>query len=150
MKVTNNGQFTNLFTKKQISFPTTLNDCQRDIIHDECNKPLQSKWYVDSKQKSKFNWKYKSTSGFTVRKSGGLWLVYDRPKQVKTSKETLQAQRKLYNQLKKEYEQSLKASDDVDVVTQEDKLRNITRKKTINMISGLSFAPRYDRIYAND
>lgn len=120
-----------------------------DEIHRECNKPLQSKWYVDSKGKSKFDWNYKSTSGFTVRKSGGLWLAYDRPNQVKTSKETLQAQRKLYNRLKKEYEASLQPSDDVDTLTQEDKLKAVTRKKTINMINGLAFAPRYDRIYSS-
>ncbi len=84
-----------------------------------------------------------------MRKSGGLWLVYDRPSKPKASKETLQAQRKLYNQLKREYEQSLQPSDDVDIVTQADKAKAVTRKQTINMISGLAFAPRYDRIYSN-
>lgn len=147
MKITNDGQLTSIYNRKNISFP--MSKQVADEIHKECNKPLQSKWYVDSKSKSKFDWNYKSTSGFTVRKSGGLWLVYDRPSQVKASKETLQAQRKLYNQLKRDYEQSLQHSDDVDTVTQEDKLKAVTRKKTINMISGLAFAPRYDRIYSN-
>ena len=147
MKITNDGQFTSIYNRKNISFP--MSKTQADEIHKECNKPLQSKWYVDSKGKSKFGWNYKSTSGFTVRKSGGLWLVYDRPSQAKTSKETLQAQRKLYNQLKREYEASLRPSDDVDTVTQTDKAKAVTRKKTINMINGLAFAPRYDRIYSN-
>lgn len=147
MKITNDGQFTAIYNRRNISFP--MGKQVADEIHKECNKPLQSKWYVDSKGKSKFDWNYKSTSGFTVRKSGGLWLVYDRPSQTKTSKETLQSQRKLYNQLKKEYEASLRPSDDVGTVTQEDKLKAVTRKKTINMINGLAFAPRYDRIYSN-
>lgn len=147
MKITNDGQLTSIYNRKNISFP--MSKQVADEIHKECNKPLQSKWYVDSKSKSKFDWNYKSTSGFTVRKSGGLWLVYDRPIQVKTSKETLQAQRKLYNQLKKEYEASLRPSDEVDTVTQADKVKNVTRKKSINMLNGLAFAPRYDRIYSN-
>ena len=147
MKITNDGQFTSIYNRKNISFP--MSKQVADEIHHECNKPLQSKWYVDSKNKSKFDWNYKSTSGFTVRKSGGLWLVYDRPSQVKTSKETLQSQRKLYNQLKREYEASLRPSNDVDTVTQADKAKAITRKKTINMVNGLAFAPRYDRIYSN-
>lgn len=147
MKISNNGQLTSIYNRKNISFP--MSKTQLDEIHQECNKPLQSKWYVDSKMKSKFDWNYKSTTDYSVRKSGGLWLVYDRKKPDKTSKETLQAQRKLYNQLKREYEQSLQPSDESETLTQADKVQAKTRKATVNMLNGLASSPRYDRIYSN-
>ena len=120
-----------------------------DTIHEECNKPLQSKWYVDSKGKSKFAWKYKSTSDFTVRKAGGLWLCYDRNKTKKS--DIVKEQQKLYNRLKREYEKSLQVpTEDVELttLTKEDKLQTITRQKTVKLLSGLACAPKYDRIYA--
>lgn len=126
-----------------------MSKTQLDEIHQECNKPLQSKWYVDSKSKSKFDWNYKSTSDFSVRKSGGLWLVYDKKKPTKTSSETLKAQRKLYNQLKREYEQSLQPSNESETLTNVDKIQAKTRKATVNMLNGLASSPRYDRIYSN-
>lgn len=148
MKISNNGQLNSIYNRKNISFP--MSKQVADEIHQECNKPLQSKWYVDSKMKSKFDWNYKGTSDYSVRKSGGLWLVYDRKKPDKTSRETLQVQRKLYNQLKKQYELEQGVSNDTDTtLTTEDKLKAKTRKKTVNLLNGLASSPRYDRIYSN-
>lgn len=146
MKITNDGQLTSIYNRKNISFPMSKQTV--DEIHKECNKPLQSRWYVAvNNQKSKFR-SNRNTGDYIVRRYGNLWLWYDKP-QTKTSSETLLAQKKLYNQLKKEYEQSLQASDDVDTITMADKVKAVARKKNINMISGLACSPRYDRIYSN-
>lgn len=146
MKITNDGQLTSIYNRKNISFPMSKQAV--DEIHKECNKLLQSRWYIAvNNQKSKFR-NNRNTGDYIVRRYGNLWLWYDKPT-TKTSNETLLAQKKLYNQLKKEYEKSLQASDDVDTVTMADKVKAVTRKKNINMISGLACAPRYDRIYSN-
>ena len=122
-------------------------------IHRECNKPLQSKWYVDAKNKSKYDWKYHSTNQFTVRKSGGLWLCYDRQSSMS---EIERKQWELYRRLKQEYNQEQrqlqKQDDGIKKQKSElvkDKARATAHKKSIQLLSGLITAPRYDRIYSN-
>ena len=111
-----------------------------------------SKWYVTCNGKSKFDWNYKSTPDFTVRKAGGLWLCYERKtKEVKS--DIVKEQERLYKRLKREYLKSLMpVSSKVDVedtLTETDKLQNITRKKTVQLLQGLKCAPNYERIYAS-
>ena len=36
-----------------------------------------------------------------------------------------------------------------DTLTETDKLQNITRKKTVQLLQGLKCAPNYERIYAS-
>ena len=148
MKISNGGQLTAKYNRRcELSFPT--NRPNDDVIHKECNKPLRSKCWVDSRQIGNIEPYYHRTTDYTVRKSGGLWLVYDKPKKVHS--DIVKEQQKLYNKLKREYENSLIGNTDIveTELTREDKLKAKTRKQTINMISGLAFAPRYDRIYAN-
>lgn len=120
-------------------------------IHQECNKPLQSKWYVETKNKSKFKWNYHSSSQFTVRKSGGLWLCYDRHLSMS---ETERKQWELYRQLKREYNQKQrqlqKQADKIEkqkIELAKEKTQATAHKKSIQLLSGLITAPRYDRIY---
>lgn len=122
-------------------------------IHEECNKPLQSKWYIDAKNKSKFDWKYHSSNQFTVRKSGSLWLCYDRQSSMSDIE---RQQLELYRRLKREYNneqrQLQKQANDTKKQKTElvkDKVRATAHKKSIQLLSGLITAPRYDRIYAN-
>ena len=123
-------------------------------IHAECNKPLQSKWYVDAPQKRKMvqkNWRYHDTSKFSVRKSGGLWLCYDRTQNNKLS-DCEREQLRLYKQLKREYEQSQKQATEVEkekIELAKEKARTTAHKKSMQLLSGLITAPRYDRIYCN-
>ena len=122
-------------------------------IHKECNKPLQSKWYVDAKNKSKYDWKYHSTNKFTVRKSGGLWLCYDRQSSMsEIERQQLELYRRLKREYNKEQRQSQKQYDKIEKQKSElvkDKARATAHKKSIQLLSGLITAPRYDRIYAN-
>lgn len=147
MRISNDGQLTAQYNRRcELSFPTRK--ANGDIIHQECNKPLRSKCWVDSKQIGNIEPYYHKTTDYSVRKAGGLWLVYDKPKKIKN--DVVKQQQKLYNKLKREYEKSLDKTDDVETsITESDKIQAKTRKQTINMISGLAFAPRYDRIYSN-
>ena len=119
-------------------------------IHQECNKPLQSKWYVEANGKPKFKWRYYASPDYTVRsnKAGTMWFAYDRPKHDRTS-ETEKAQWKLYRQLKREFENNDKSNstDDDTTLTLKEKTQAITRKKSIQLLNGLISSPRYDRIY---
>ena len=148
MRITNNGQLNSLYNRKSdVSFP-----CKKatgDIIHHECDKPLRSKWFVSTRQIGNVEPYYHKTTGYSVRKANGLWLVVDKPKKVNS--DIIKEQKKLYNKLKREYEKSLKQnSSDVETsVTEQDKMLAKTRKKTISMVTGLACSPRYDRIYAN-
>lgn len=121
-------------------------------IHKECNKPLQSKWYVETKNKSKFDWKFHKSSSYTVRKSGGLWLCYDRQSSMS---DTERKQWELYRQLKRQYNQEQrqlqKQADEIKkqkIELAKEKSRATAHKKSIQLLSGLASAPRYDRIYS--
>lgn len=119
-------------------------------IHQDCNKPLQSKWYVEAKGKPKFNWYYYASPDYTVRsnKAGTMWFAYDRPKRDRMS-DCEQAQWKLYRQLKREFENSSKSTTNDDTtLTLKEKTQAITRKKSIQLLNGLISSPRYDRIYS--
>lgn len=116
-----------------------------DVIKAECNKPLQSKLYVSSNSKPKFDWSYNSDKHYGVyRAVGNLWLCRDR-KQY-TISDCEREQIKLYNRLKREYEREQKLLKDKKVsetaVTVEDKARARSRK-----ISYFMNKEYYDRIY---
>lgn len=118
-------------------------------IHQDCDKPLQSKWYVEAKGKPKFDWYYYASPDYTVRsnKAGTMWFAYDRLKRDRMS-ETERAQWKLYRQLKREFENSSKSTTiDNTTLTLKEKTQAITRKKSIQLLNGLISSPRYDRIY---
>lgn len=149
MKVTNDGQLNAMFNRKSynVPFPT-----DRDTIHDECNKPLQSKWYVSSNAKSKFKWRYHQSSDYVVRsnKAGNMWFVKDKPKKIVS--DVVKEQRRLYNKLKRDYEKSLQTDNSIDddtIITKQDKLQAVTRQRSVKLLNGLAFAPRYDRIYSD-
>lgn len=116
-----------------------------DVIKAECNKPLQSKFYVSSNSKPKFDWHYNSDRHYGVyRVSGNLWLCRDR-KQSSIS-DCEREQIKLYNRLKREYEREQKMLQDKvvseTVLTVEDKARARVRK-----VSYFLNKEYYDRIY---
>lgn len=116
-----------------------------DVISMECNKPLQSKLYVSSNGKPKFDWRYNSDKHYGVyRAVGNLWLCRDR-KQSSIS-DCEREQIKLYNRLKREYEREQKMLKDKvvseTVVTVEDKARARARK--VNYFMNKEY---YDRIY---
>lgn len=116
-----------------------------DVIKSECNKPLQSKFYVSSNNRTKFEWRYNSDRHYGVyRAVGNLWLCRDR--NISTLSDCEREQIKLYNRLKREYEREQKMLRDKDVsetvVTQEDKERARIRK-----ISYFMNKEYYDRIY---
>lgn len=116
-----------------------------DVIHMECNKPLQSKFYVSSNGKVKFDWRYNSDKHYGVyRAVGNLWLCRDR--NISTLSDCEREQIKLYNRLKREYEREQKMLQDKEVsetvVTVEDKARARARK-----VSYFMNKEYYDRIY---
>ena len=124
-------------------------------IHKECNKPLQSKWYVETKNKSKYDWKFHQSPTYTVRsnKAGNMWFVHDRQSYMS---DVERKQWELYKQLKREYNQEQrqlqKQADEIEKLKIElakEKTRATAHKKSIQLLSGLANAPRYDRIYAN-
>lgn len=116
-----------------------------DTIHRECNKPLQSKFYVEGNSKTRFEWKYNSDKHYGVyRAVGNLWLCRDR--NISTLSDCEREQIKLYNKLKREYEREQKMLRDKEVsetvVTAEDKARARSRK-----VSYFMNKEYYDRIY---
>lgn len=116
-----------------------------DVISMECNKPLQSKFYVESNSKTRFEWKYNSDRHYGVyRAVGDLWLCRDR--KITTLSDCEREQIKLYNRLKREYEREQKMLRDKEVsetvVTAEDKARARARK-----VSYFMNKEYYDRIY---
>lgn len=116
-----------------------------DVISMECNKPLQSKLYVSSNSKPKFDLHYNSDRHYGVyRAVGNLWLCRDR--NISTLSDCEREQIKLYNRLKREYEREQKMLQDKEVsetvVTKEDKERARVRK-----VSYFMNKEYYDRIY---
>lgn len=123
-----------------------------ETIHQECSKPLRSKFYVDSNSKPKFNWKYHQPKSFGVYTFGGgsIWLCRDR--EQKTVSECEREQIRLYNKLKREYEREQKLLNDkkdevIDSITKEEKLQAVTRKRSIQLLEGLACAPNYKLLY---
>lgn len=123
-----------------------------NTIHQECDKPLQSKFYVNSNSKPKFNWRYHQPKEYGVYTfgSGQLWLCRDR--KVNELSECEREQIKLYNKLKREYEREQKLLNDkkdvvIDSITKDEKLQAITRKRSIQLLDGLACAPNYKLLY---
>lgn len=122
-----------------------------NVIKSECNKPLQSKLYVNSNSKPKFDWNYNSDKHYGVyRAVGNLWLCRDR-KQSSIS-ECEREQIKLYNKLKREYEREQKLLLDKEVsetvVTVDDKVRARAKSQSIKLMDGLACSPKYKLLYA--
>lgn len=122
-------------------------------IEQECNKPLQSSSWVTTHNKSRQEWYYNKDSHYGVyRAVGNLWLCRDRKTKPELS-ECEKEQLRLYRQLKREYEKEQKMlRDDVSsdtTVTKQEKLQAVAKKQAIKLLTGLTCAPRYDRIYAN-
>lgn len=114
-------------------------------IATECNKPLQSASWVATKNKTKYEWGYNSDRHYGVyRAVGNLWLCRDRKLHELSDCEREQV--KLYNKLKREYEneQRLLEGKEVNdsVVTLEEKARARVRKVAYNLNREY-----YDRIY---
>lgn len=157
-KITNKGQFNNLFISKGYSIEPVKIDQKvyknklydpivRSTIEDECNKPLQSKFAVEAKGKPRFNWNYTDTmrNKYRQRHFGNTYYEIDADElqwHEVGSSDILKEQRRLYNQLKREYEKEL--NNDITTV---EKITAVTRKKSIQLLNGLVSQPRYDRIY---
>ena len=123
-----------------------------ETIHQECSKPLRSKFYVDSNSKPKFNWKYhqpKSDGVYTFG-NGSIWLCRDR--KVNELSECEREQIRLYRQLKREYEREQKLLRDKEVtestITVYEKLRARAHSQSIKLMDGLACAPNYKLLYA--
>ena len=107
-----------------------------DVIRSECNKPLQSKFYVNANNRARYEWKYNSDKHYGVYKAiGNLWLCRDRKQS--TISDCEREQIKLYNRLKREYEREQKLLKDKEVsetvVTAEDKARARAQKIAYNL-----------------
>lgn len=150
-----NGYYSNS-TKSNSS--NQIGDSSRSTIESECNKPLQSNFipYVNSKagKAGSIDLGYNSDRHYGVYRSRGnwnLWLCRDRQSRPELS-ECEREQIRLYRKLKREYEreQKLLRGDVVDdtVVTKQEKLQAVAKKQAINLLNGLTCAPRYDRIYS--
>lgn len=129
-----------------------IGDSSRSTIEDECNKPLQSASWVTTHNKPRQEWYYNQDRHYGVyRAVGNLWLCRDRQVQPKLS-ECEREQIRLYRQLKREYEneQKLLRGEVIDesTVTKQEKLQAVAKKQAINLLNGLTCAPRYDRIYS--
>lgn len=147
MTISNNGQFTALYNRKQSGNDTLIK--HSEVLDFKPNK-LKSRSWVTTNQIGNVDWKYHDTPDFSVRKCKGLWLCYDKKQKQKDS-DIVREQKRLYRQLKREYERE-QATPNVhavdDTITKADKLQTVTRKKTVQLLSGLACAPRYDRIYS--
>lgn len=146
MAISNNGQVTALYNRKQSGNDVLIK--HSDDLGFRPNR-LKSRSWVTTNQIGNVDWKYHDTQGFSVRKCKGLWLCYDKKQKQKDS-DIVREQKRLYRQLKREYEreQATPKAHAVDnTITQADKLQAVTRKKTVQMLSGLACSPRYDRIY---
>jgi hypothetical protein len=150
-----NGYYSNS-TKGNSS--NQIGDSSRSTIESECNKPLQSNFipYVNSKagKAGSIDLGYNSDRHYGVYRSRGnwnLWLCRDRQSRPELS-ECEREQIRLYRKLKREYEREQKllrgdVSSDT-VVTKQEKLQAVAKKQAINLLNGLTCAPRYDRIYS--
>lgn len=159
MKITNKGQLNSLFISKGCSIvPKELdqkvyknnlnNPIVRMEIEDECRKPLQSKFAVEAKGKTRWEWYSHNTERkrYFQRHFGNTYYEVDADEfhyHDVGSAEILKEQQALYNKLKREYQKALKGEDITDV----EKVEAITRKKSIQLLNGLVGQPRYDRIY---
>lgn len=99
------------YSKRLASCYNSNSSCAVDIqpvddttIHQECNKKLRSRFYVNSNSKPKFNWNYNQPKSFGVYTfgNGSVWLCRDR--KVNELSECEREQIRLYNKLKREYE----------------------------------------------
>lgn len=127
-------------------------DSSRSTIESECNKPLQSASWVATRNKPRQEWYYNQDKHYGVyRAVGNLWLCRDRQTRPELS-ECEREQLRLYRQLKREYEreQKLLRGEVVDesTVTKQEKLQAVAKKQAIKLLTGLTCAPRYDRIYS--
>jgi hypothetical protein len=127
-------------------------DSSRSTIESECNKPLQSASWVATRNKPRQEWYYNQDRHYGVyRAVGNLWLCRDRQTRPELS-ECEREQIRLYRKLKREYEREqklLRGDVSIDtVVTKQEKLQAVAKKQAINLLNGLTCAPRYDRIYS--
>ncbi len=155
MRITNNQQLTSLYNRRVVRRTQPNVKAKVDVIHLECNKPLTSRFYVESNSKGKFKPYYHDTMKHQYRciSFGNTDYEVDRSEgqfHDVGSKEILAEQQRIYDQLKKEYELELKArrGEVVDVhMSKEEKVKVATRTKSIQLLKGLVDQPRYDRIY---
>lgn len=155
MKITNNQQLTSLYNRREVKRTQSNARAKVDVIHLECNKPLTSRFYVESNTKGKFKPYYHDTQRNKYRciSFGNTDYEVDRSEgqfHDVGSKEILAEQQRIYNQLKREYERELKAQRgevDNSHMSKEDKQVIATRTKSVQLLKGLANQPYYDRIY---
>lgn len=152
MKVTNDGQLTSAYNRrtnfKQFVIPhKDRNKPNYYEIHQECNKPLQSKFAVEAHGKPRMEWYSHNCLNNKLRTQhfGNTWYETDRAEEQfhdVGSPEILREQQLLYNKLKREYEKQLNND-----ITEEEKEKAVVRNRNIKLLQGLTSSPRYDRIY---
>ena len=138
--------------KHNVSNNIVNNATLSDTIAKECNKPLQSASWVSAYGKQRKEWNYNQDKHYGVyRAVGNLWLCRDR--KIQSLSDCEREQIKLYNRLKREYEREQKLlregvqKVDDAIVTQAEKLQATVRKRSIQLLNGLTCSPNYDRIY---
>lgn len=156
MRIVNNQMLTSLHNRRVVSKPVTFTGRGKvDVIHLECNKPLQSKFYVDGNCKAKFKPYYHDSMKHQYRciSFGNTDYEVDR-KETEWhdvgSREILAEQQKLYNKLKRQHERELKAQrGEVDntPMGKEEKQEIKTRKISKQLLAGLHGHPNYNRVY---
>lgn len=83
MRITNNGQFTNLFNRRKISFPMNENNPQRPLPdYSVDSKKLSSQSWVTVKNRSKGQ-RLTDTGNYKVVHFGNVWM--EKPVDVKVN-----------------------------------------------------------------
>lgn len=104
MKITNDGQFSNLY-KGAISFPYRANDIKPTADYSVKTRPLISKSWVTVNKRSKGQRPRDSYhADYRFKRIGNVWIDIDKPRMS----DTVKAQWELYRKLKKDYEKQLK------------------------------------------
>lgn len=153
MKITNDGQLTSAYNRRYDRFKQMEDRRYKSNrpnyyeIHQECDKPLQSKFAVEAHGKLRNEWYSHNclNNKFKTRHFGNTWYEVDRADNQfheVGSADILREQQRLYNKLKREYEKAQN-----DMVTTTEKMQAKIRNKNIKLLSGLTCSPNYDRIY---
>lgn len=123
MKITNDGQFSNLY-KRQISFPYTTDNSQgnrkQKPDYTVISRPLTSSSWVTVRKRSKGTRALDSSSAdYRLKKVGNFWIDIDKPKMSDIEK----AQWELYRKLKKEHDIRQKTKQQTNNLLQSNKIQ---------------------------
>lgn len=110
MRITNNGQFTNLFNRKNVSFSMNESDTidnKPKADYTVKSKPLQSRSFVVVKNRQKSR-PVKDTGDYRVTHFGNTWIEksdgYSKPESIKSLENTIRYLKSKRNKVYSTYE----------------------------------------------